>query len=371
MKLVGIRRNNKYRIRIKNRKINKLQKYNFKKKKNYIKKLILIVILFCSLFFMGLYKKKIKIAVDISRAKSHGGGGPIQLQKGINKVLPYENKYCRFIPVDGINLSILSKINDYYYLSYPFLDERSFNISLINNMAKKLLLGPCFVPSYWKRFPNPKYWTERKFRHILQTIKAVVVHSIRVRDHLASRANSTDLLYKFIILRPCTYLLPKEIKTFTERRVDIILFEKYADYYHGHQGSQLYYLFKNSNKTIRKLRYGTFRKNTLISLANDAKFIIYFSFYDSGAIALKEIQNFGVITFAHQKDFNISNKTSYYIPELEYDNITIAFNKIMKIVNDLSKHNPDSIKIANINQNINKCEMSLEDLCNGIINNVN
>ena len=44
---------------------------------------------------------KLVIQVDISRSKQ-GKGGPIVLQKGISKVLPYEAKYCKFIPADGI-----------------------------------------------------------------------------------------------------------------------------------------------------------------------------------------------------------------------------------------------------------------------------
>ena len=113
------------------------------------------------------------------------------------------------------------------------------------------------------------------------------------------------------------------------------------------------------------------KKKELIYLASNSKFIIYFSFYDCGPIALKEIQNYGVIIFSHQKEFIISDKTGYYIPELENNDITYAFDKIMKIINDLSMKNPDTKTIADINQNINKCERTLDDLCNGIVNKYN
>ena len=46
-------------------------------------------------------RKKLVIQVDISKSK-RGKGGPIVLQRGISKVLPYEAKYCNFIPADGI-----------------------------------------------------------------------------------------------------------------------------------------------------------------------------------------------------------------------------------------------------------------------------
>ena len=37
----------------------------------------------------------------------------------------------------------------------------------------------------------------------------------------------------------------------------------------------------------------------MVELANNSKFIVYFSFFDTGAIDLKEIQNHGVFTFSH------------------------------------------------------------------------
>jgi len=367
MKLIKHNKINKYRIKIKNVKIHKHSKKNFKKQKSIFKKIILILIfLFSYYYFMEYNLKQILIEVDISRANFHGHG-PIQLQKAISKVLPYETRHCKFIPANGIYITNLPKKINYFYLSYPQISEKDFNESLINNMAKNLLLGPSFAPSNMKKFPNHRLWPERRFREVLESIKAFVVHSIRIRDFMASKSNNNDLINKFIILRPCTYVMPKDIKPFNERNIDIILFEKYADSYHGNQGVQLFNLLKSTNKTIQIIRYGYFRKNHLLSLANNSKFVIYFSFYDTGAIALKEIQNYGVITFSHQKEFVISNDTSYYIPELEDSDITMAFKKIMNIINDIiSRNNPDSKEIAFINQNINKCERSLDDICDGI-----
>ena len=126
-------------------------------------------------------------------------------------------------------------------------------------------------------------------------------------------------------------------------------------------------LLKKANKKIKQLNYGNYKREDEFILANNSKFIIYFSFYDCGPVALKEIENYGVITFTLQKDFVINNESGYYIPELELDNITLAFNKIIKIIDEISNKNPDSIKIAKINQNNNRCERALDDLCNGII----
>ena len=111
--------------------------------------------------------------------------------------------------------------------------------------------------------------------------------------------------------------MPKDIKSFRTRNVDIILFEKYPDANHRKQGKKLYDLFQNINKTIISMKYGNFTRNSLILLSSDSKFVIYFSFYDSESIALKEIKNYGVITFSFQRDLVVSDKTGYYIPELE------------------------------------------------------
>lgn len=85
-------------------------------------------------------------------------------------------------------------------------------------------------------------------------------------------------------------------------------------------------------------------------------------------LALKEIQNYGVISFSHQYNLVLNGKTSYYIPELEYEDMKPAFIKIMNIIKKTSKSPPNTSEIAKINQEISKCEKSLDDLCNGINN---
>ena len=181
------------------------------------------------------------------------------------------------------------------------------------------------------------------------------------------KSNTQDLINKYILLRSCTYNLPNDIKPFQEREIDIILFQKYADSDHSKQGDQLMSLLKGTKKKITQLNYGNYKREDEFILANNSKFIIYFSFYDCGPVALKEIQNYGVITFTLQKDFVINDESGYYIPELEMNDITPAFNKIIKIIEEISNKNLDSIKIAKKNQNFNKCERALDDICNGII----
>ena len=41
----------------------------------------------------------------------------------------------------------------------------------------------------------------------------------------------------------------------------------------------------------------------------------------------------------------------------------------MKIIDEVSRNNPDTQKIADINQNYTKCERALDDICDGIMKN--
>jgi len=334
-----------------------------------IKLLSILILSFINYKILNSFKRikrtKLVIKVDISKSKQ-GEGGPIVLQRGISKVLPYEAKYCKFIPADGIYPNDIKNI-DYFFITLPSMNEKIYDKWIKINRVNSLLLGPNFVPYNWYNFPDTNVWYEKKFRKILSEIKGVVVHSNRVRDHLMIKSNTQDLINKYILLRSCTYILPNDIKPFQERENDIILFQKYADSDHSKQGIQLLSLLKKTNKKIKQINYGNYKREDEFLLANNSKFIIYFSFYDSGALALKEIQNYGIITFTLQKDFIINDESDYYIPELELNDITPAFNKIIKIIEEISNKNPDSIKIAKKNQDFNRCERALDDLCNGII----
>ena len=59
--------------------------------------------------------------------------------------------------------------------------------------------------------------------------------------------------------------------------------------------------------------------------------------------------------------------TSFFVPELadEFD-MKKAYNRIMEKIETISKLNPDTNLIAKKNQEINKCEKSLEDLCESL-----
>lgn len=206
-----------------------------------------------------------------------------------------------------------------------------------------------------------------EFPVLLNFSKGIAVHSTRVRDYIANRTNTSDYINKFKIIRSCTNLKPIKVKSFEDRKIDILFFEKYADLNRLKQGKELLNLFKNTSKNAVSIRYGSYDKKIINELANNSKFIIYFSFYDTGAIGLKEIQNYGVICFTHQKEFVLNNESSFFISELtSINNIKLAFNKIMDIIEKISKSNIQTQLIARKNQIFNKCENSLIDLCKSL-----
>ena len=359
-------------VKLKNRQSFFGKKKYIIKTKRYIKYIlifILIILIFFLIFrtlFIFNKQKKIIIEVDISKS-FYDGGGPVQLSKALRDVLPYETEKCRFIASRSMTPKNGKNKTDYFYLPFPCLAESVYEEWSRINRSQSLLLGPCFVPINWNLFPYKGIWKERRFREILETIKGLVVHSKRIREHLSTRSNTTDLLYKYKFLRPCTGIMPKSVEKFENRKIDIIYFEKFPDLNRRKQSKQLLNYFKSTDLKIIRMKYGNYTKKELMDIANNTKFVIYFSFFDTGAIALKEIQNYGVFCFTHEEEFVISDKTSFLIPELHDEfNMKPAFDKIMKIMQKVSNSNPNTQLIAQINQDINKCQRALDDLCEGI-----
>ena len=305
------------------------------------------------------------INIDLSGiSNAHGPGSFI---RGINKVLPFISNKCIFFSTNFNKYFNNILKPDFYYKPWPKMNLEDYEYLVNKKLINKCILGPLFVPSYWFHFPHEKIWKEKYFTKILKNVKGVVVHSKRVRDYVVNKTNNTVYSNKVFIMRPCTNFKPKLIKSFENRTFDILFFEKYMDLDRLKQGKELLDLLNKAKKKIVMIKYGSYNKKIITELANNSKFIIYFSFYDTGAIGLKEIQNYGVIAFTHQKDLVINNETSFYIPELDsLDNIKLASEKILYIIDTISKKNPSTTLIAKKNQLINKCENALLDLCHNL-----
>ena len=314
------------------------------------------------LFFNNKLLNRILIEFDTSAINSHGGPG--SFVKGLYKFLPFSSDNCIFISSSFINFIYNF---DYYYLPIPKFNRNNFDKLAKMNLIKKYILGPTFVPNKWESFPNTSDWKEEKFSEILNLSKGIVVHSNRVKNYLSQKSNTTNNIRKFKIIRACSNLKPKKINSFQKRKIDLLFFEKYSDVDHSNQGKILLSLFRQTNKNIISIKYGTYTKKSIKSLANNSKFVVYFSFYDTGAIGLKEIQNYGVFCFTHQMDLVIDNETSFFIPELtNQKDMYPAFKKIIGIIERISSKNPNSQLIAKRNQFINNCQNALKDLCESL-----
>ena len=140
-------------------------------------------------------------------------------------------------------------------------------------------------------------------------VGSFIAHSDRVRDHLIRKSGTEKKSHKIGIMRACTNLSPLKIKSFKERKYDILFYEKYADLDRRNDGLKLYNLLLKEKFIINRISYRGLVKDSpgynhssLKSMANNSRFVVYFSFWDTGAISLKEIQNFGVYSFSVQKD---------------------------------------------------------------------
>ena len=319
------------------------------------------IIFFFNIYILKHIKHKI---IEIDNYEIHSFRGPGRFSKGIYKHLPFISDKCVFIFSSNINF--MFKI-DYYYVPHPKFKERQFEKLVKNKLINKYILGPIFVPKKWFSFPSKGDWKEERFPEILNASKGIAVHSNRVITYLSQKSNTTDNLEKYKIVRACSNFEPKNVNSFKDRKIDILFFEKYADLDRQKQGLDLLKLLKSSTNNIVKISYGSYKKKEIKELANNSRFIIYFSFYDTGAIGLKEIQNYGVLTFSHQKDLVINNETCFYIPELENtDDMSPAANKILNIIQIISKRNPNTKLIAKKNQLINNCQNALNDLCQSL-----
>lgn len=341
--------------------------YNFK----FIILIILIVvdsqtILINIIFFFNIYILKHinhKI-IEIDSSDIYTFRGPGSFSKGIYKYLPFVSDKCIFIFSSYINC-IFKK--DYYFIPHPKFKQRYFQKLLKKKIINKYILGPIFVPKKWFSFPSKGDWKEERFPEILNAVKGIAVHSERVMKYISQKSNTSNNIEKYKIIRACSNIKPKNINSFKNRKINILFFEKYADINRQKQGQELLSLLKKSINNIVSINYGSYNKKKIKELANNSRFIIYFSFYDTGAIGLKEIQNYGVFAFSHQKDLVIDNETSFFIPELENtDNMIPAANKILNIIQIIFKRNPNSQLIAKRNQVINNCENALNDLCHSL-----
>lgn len=154
-----------------------------------------------------------------------------------------------------------------------------------------------------------------------------------------------------------------DVLPWSERIYDILFFEKYPDKAMGREGSELYSWLIKFGFRVARLSYGGYTHDEMKEYAANAKTVIYFSFYDTGAIGLKEIQNYGVFTFAHQIDQVEDPEIGCLVSELDGALMRIAARRIKRKMKELEKNQPDTRKIAKIARRLNSCDRALHQLC--------
>lgn len=248
--------------------------------------------------------------------------------------------------------------------NYVWFEECNY-ISLVNNstyypLFKKILYGPIVTPIKWFHIPKnntyEKYWCL-----VMKRIYAFVTHTYRVKNHIIKNTKCYSYKYKYIVFKPCIEIQSKKlyIKKYSERDIDFLVYIKYADINRMYDEKILINFLKKRYK-INIVKYGNYTKTTLLYLVNKTKFVIYFSFYDTGAMSLIEMRVMGVWPISHQEEF-IEEGYGSVLKDLDV-NINNSLSKLRKIYN--IEYNP-KILSQNVIKNHN-CVNSLFDVVNYI-----
>lgn len=233
--------------------------------------------------------------------------------------------------------------------------------------ASNTLFGPLPMPKLWNEFPSGTC-LEGNLPYTMARLGSYIVHSKRVENYLATRGNYTNYPpHKFAIVRACTMIMPERVRKWNKREFDVILFEKYADDDHSAQGEALLQLLEKAGLSIARLSYRgkyQYTHDYMKEVANNARFIIYFSFWDTGAIGLLEIQSFGVYSFTVQADLiDPDGKTGMFVESLIGNDMKKAVDIILAKMKEINESDPKSEYFASINQDRNHCSRALDDLC--------
>lgn len=301
---------------------------------------------------------------------SKGKGGPYSLSKYIHAAINKWNKHkilskiALLIYKESLELELLKNIfkNKNTYVWF----ERANFISLTKNSSynglfKNIIYGPIVTPLNWFNMPRnntyEKYWCL-----IMKKIKAFVTHSNRVKFHIIKSNKCYLYTHKYIILKPCieTDFIKLYTNKYSERYIDFLVYIKYADISRKKDERILINYLSKIYKIVI-VKYGNHTKQSLLYLANNSKFVIYYSFYDTGALSLVEMKLMGIWPISHQEEF-IEQGYGSFIKELD-TNINDSLSKLNDIYN--IKYNPQILS-QNVVDNLN-CVNSLYNVINSFI----
>lgn len=177
-----------------------------------------------------------------------------------------------------------------------------------------------------------------------------------MKNHIIKNTKCDSYKNKYIICKP---FVDKD----NERSIDFLLYIKYADK-KLKQDELILINYLQKKYKIEIIKYGSHTKQSLLDIASKTKYIIYYSFFDTGVLSLIEMKIMGAWHISHLEEF-IENGYGSYIKELD-KNITSSLNKL----NDIYKmiYNPELLS-QNVVNSLN-CVNSLSNLVNIIINSL-
>jgi hypothetical protein len=299
---------------------------------------------------------------------SSGSGGPRAFGAAVVQASSKYKGECVFIATN----MILSRIREdenprhFFWISAPphkyfVLDRLHFRGSTF----RRTMFGPNLIPRYWPSFPDQKVIVESQWPRFLSGMYGYVVHTERVGNYLMNRSMTEKLAKKYVVAPACAYENGNiRVPPFVKRSWDILLFEKYADRDMRAEGNHLYELMTRDHFSVTRMQYGKFTRHSLTFQGMQARFIVYFSFYDTGAIAFLELQNLGGYSFSFQAEF-LLEQTGFFVPALEF-NISEAWFKIRSQIREITLASPNCTEYAHLNRRKNSCLRTLNVLCQGV-----
>jgi hypothetical protein len=297
-----------------------------------------------------------------------GSWGPAAFGREIVRASSKYQGECLFVATN-IALSRIREDNNprhFFWISAPprnslLLEALHFRTS----MFKRTIFGPNLIPRHWPRFPDRRSSIESQWSLFLSGMYGYVVHSERVRNYLMSRSRTEGLAKKYMLAPGCAYeSMDLTVPVFVNRSWDILLFEKYADRDMRAEGSHLYALMIRDHFSVIRVRYGKFNRRDLEFHGMHSRFIVYFSFYDTGAIAFLELQNLGGYSFSFQAEF-LQEQTGSFVPALE-SNVSEGWVKIRSRIREIALASPNCTEYARLNRRKNSCLGTLNVLCQGV-----
>lgn len=329
---------------------------------------IYIYIIFLFIITRCVYKRNnfLKLILYVLFS-TKGNNGPSSLSKYLKIAIMKWNKnktlsnYAKLVHKEYLSLDSVKRITSNKKLENVIWFETAQYIQLINKINETILFdriiyGPIVTPRNWFKSPIKNTY-EVNWCYIMKKIKAYILHSYRVKNHIIKFSKCYSYLNKYLILKPCIEINSNKlyITAYNQRKLDILLYIKYADKIKKTEERYLIEYLK-ARYTIKIIYYGHHSKEELLIAANYSKFVIYFSFYDTGALSLLEMKLMGAWPISHQEEF-IETGFGSYVKDLDTNisNFIIILPYILNISCDpykLSQH-----VINNLN-----CVLSLQNI---------